>query len=46
MVLPIALHVSSSVYETLKNKYVLIKRGSIEIKGKGKMTTYWLEGKR
>ena len=40
------IQVSSSVYETLKDKYVLIKRGSIEIKGKGEMTTYWLEGKR
>lgn len=44
--LPGKIQVSQTVYELLKNKYFFEKRGEIEIKGKGMMETYFLEGKR
>jgi len=37
-----AIQVSESTFEHLKEKYLLEPRGKIEIKGKGKMTTYFL----
>jgi adenylate cyclase len=40
------IQVSEHVYQALKDKYILIERGRIEIKGKGKMTTFFLKGKR
>lgn len=39
------IQVSPSTYEMLRGEYVFERRGSIEIKGKGKMTTFWLLGK-
>ncbi|KAM9330669.1 atrial natriuretic peptide receptor 2-like [Gastrophryne carolinensis] len=38
---------SSSTYELLNQieGYVLVCRGTLSVKGKGDMTTYWLEGK-
>ncbi|NES17663.1 MAG: response regulator [Symploca sp. SIO3E6] len=36
--------VTSVTYELLKDQYLFDKRGSIEIKGKGQMTTYLLKG--
>ena len=39
------IQVSHATYEVLKDKYMLEKRGMIEIKGKGKLMTYWLQGK-
>jgi PAS domain S-box-containing protein len=36
------IQVTQATYEQLKDKYCLEKRGSIEVKGKGEMTTYWL----
>ncbi|XP_073468365.1 atrial natriuretic peptide receptor 1-like [Aquarana catesbeiana] len=38
---------SSSAYDLLKQigGYILVCRGTLSIKGKGDMTTYWLEGK-
>ncbi|KAI3354274.1 hypothetical protein L3Q82_018811, partial [Scortum barcoo] len=42
--LPDKIHLSPTVYQALKNKsYVIQKRGEIEVKGKGRMTTYFLE---
>ncbi|KAM3875219.1 LOW QUALITY PROTEIN: guanylate cyclase soluble subunit beta-2-like [Diretmus argenteus] len=42
--LPSKIHLSPSVYQTLKDKAFLIQeRGEIEVKGKGRMTTYFLE---
>ncbi|TKS81023.1 Guanylate cyclase soluble subunit beta-2 [Collichthys lucidus] len=42
--LPDKIHLSPDVYQALKNKcYVIQKRGEIEVKGKGRMTTYFLE---
>jgi PAS domain S-box-containing protein len=36
------IQVTQATYEQLKDKYLLEKRGEIEVKGKGEMTTYWL----
>ena len=41
-----AIQVSESTYEHLKEKYLLEPRGKIEVKGKGKMTTYFLTGRK
>ena len=38
------IQVSESTYQILKDKYVLEERGEIEVKGKGKIITYWLLG--
>ena len=40
-----AIQVSESTYERLKDKYTFERRGKIEVKGKGKMTTYFLTGR-
>jgi class 3 adenylate cyclase len=42
---PGQIQVSSSTYHCLRDRYVLRERGSIEIKGKGSMDTYFLDGK-
>lgn len=36
------IQVTQTVYDRLKENYLLQKRGSIAVKGKGLMTTYWL----
>jgi adenylate cyclase len=36
------IQVSASTYQLLKNDYLFEKRGTIEVKGKGAMKTYWL----
>jgi len=41
-----AIQVSETTYEHLKDKYFFEKRGRIDVKGKGKMTTYLLTGRR
>lgn len=40
--LPGSIQVTAATYERLKDKFVFDKRGAIEVKGKGKMVTYWL----
>jgi class 3 adenylate cyclase len=40
-----AIQVSEPTYERLKDKYTFESRGKIEVKGKGKMTTYFLTGR-
>ncbi|NXG45960.1 ANPRB protein, partial [Psilopogon haemacephalus] len=39
---------SSSAYQLLEQigEYVLVCRGNLQVKGKGDMITYWLEGKK
>ncbi|MBF0119398.1 MAG: hypothetical protein HQK79_11225 [Desulfobacterales bacterium] len=44
--IPDRIHVSEQVYEALNNMYIFQERGFIEIKGKGKMKTFFLEGKK
>jgi len=40
-----AIQVSEPTYERLKDKYTFECRGKIEVKGKGKMSTYFLTGR-
>lgn len=43
--IPGRIQVTESVYRRLKDKYRLEKRGEIDVKGKGIMTTYFLESR-
>ncbi len=43
---PDRIQVTASTYELLKDKYILQPRGDIEVKGKGKMPTYFLVGRK
>ncbi len=43
--IPGQIQVSQQTYEHLKSKYVFQERGVIEVKGKGEMRTYLLQGK-
>ena len=43
--LPDRIQVSRQVYEILRNEYGFEERGSIPIKGRGDMDTYWLSEK-
>ncbi|MCU0542798.1 MAG: HAMP domain-containing protein [Oscillatoriaceae cyanobacterium Prado104] len=43
---PGCIQVTDTTYEYLKHQYELEKRDEIVIKGKGKMTTYWLQAKK
>ena len=43
---PDRIQVTASTYELLKDKYLLQPRGDIEVKGKGKMPTYFLVGRK
>jgi adenylate cyclase len=40
---PGSIHVTSTTYHQLQDKYVFESRGAIEVKGKGMMTTYLLK---
>lgn len=40
------IQVTEAIYERLKDKFVFEQRGMTEVKGKGKMLTYWLLEKR
>ncbi|NJO19612.1 MAG: adenylate/guanylate cyclase domain-containing protein, partial [Spirulinaceae cyanobacterium RM2_2_10] len=41
-----AIQVTAAMYERLRDHYAFAERGEIGIKGKGKMHTYWLLGRR
>lgn len=43
--IPGKIQVTKAIFDLLKNKYNFERRGEIEIKGKGLMETYFLEGK-
>ncbi|MBM0741125.1 PAS domain S-box protein [Phormidium sp. CLA17] len=43
---PERIQVTDAVYNRLKNGYNFERRGSVAIKGKGDMTTYWLLSKK
>ena len=40
------IQVTAATYARLEQIYLLEERGSIEVKGKGKMMTYWLRGRK
>jgi class 3 adenylate cyclase len=40
------IHVTAATYERLKDRYLFRERGSILVKGKGKMTTFVLVGRK
>ena len=44
--IPGAIQVTERAYERLRGRYELRRRGTIEVKGKGPMTTYLLLGRR
>lgn len=44
--IPGQIQVTAATYERLQDKYLFERRGMIEVKGKGKMTTYWLKGRK
>lgn len=43
---PMAIHVTASTYERLKDRFDFTARGTIDVKGKGAMKTWWLVGER
>lgn len=43
---PGRIHVSPFVHERLRDRYEFEKRGTIDVKGKGEMPTYFLSGRR
>ncbi|MEM9539547.1 MAG: adenylate/guanylate cyclase domain-containing protein [Cyanobacteria bacterium P01_E01_bin.42] len=43
---PGAIQITESTYARLRDKYNLEKRGTVQVKGKGEMITYWLNGKK
>jgi PAS domain S-box-containing protein len=42
--LPGKIQVTEATYDQLKDKFILEKRGIFNVRGRGKMTTYWLIG--
>lgn len=42
---PGRIQVTASTYERLRHRYTLQKRGDLDVKGRGQMTTYWLLGR-
>jgi class 3 adenylate cyclase len=43
---PGTIQVTEVVQERLRTKYEFVSRGEIEVKGKGRMRTYYLTGRR
>ena len=43
---PGRIQVTPEVYERLKNRFLFDPRGSITVKGRGQMESYWLTGRR
>ncbi|XP_031764215.1 soluble guanylate cyclase 88E isoform X1 [Galleria mellonella] len=39
------IHISQTTRELLSPSYMVMERGEIQVKGKGSMKTYWLEGR-
>jgi len=40
------IHISREMYEILKDEFICKRRGFVSLKGKGKVETFWLLGKR
>ncbi len=43
---PDRIQVTSATYERLRHKFIFEKRGTIQVKGKGEMVTYFLQGRK
>jgi len=43
---PDGIQVTEATYQRIKNAYTFSERGTVLIKGKGEMNTYWLIGKK
>lgn len=43
---PDRIQISEVAYQRIKDKFIFEERGIIEVKGKGKMVTYWLTGRK
>ncbi len=43
---PGRIQITNHTYKRLRHIFTLKKRGTVFVKGKGEMVTYWLEGKR
>lgn len=43
---PGRIQISDATYQLIKDRFAISPRGSIEVKGKGTLTTWWLEGER
>jgi class 3 adenylate cyclase len=43
---PGKIHVTTATYERLQEQYLFEKRGVIQVKGKGEMTTYFLKDRK
>ncbi len=43
---PNSIQVTADVYSILKDRYRLKERGPVDVKGRGIMNTYWLQGRR
>jgi guanylate cyclase len=41
---PGEIQITRTTFELLKNEFVCRRRGTIEVKGKGEMETWFLEG--
>ncbi len=41
-----SIQVTTAIYEKLRHKYVFAERGTLLVKGKGEMNTYWLIEKK
>ena len=43
---PGKIQVTAATHERLRDKYLFEERGTIAVRGKGEMSTYWLLGKK
>jgi class 3 adenylate cyclase len=43
---PGRIQISDATYQLVKGRFATTPRGTIEVKGKGTLTTWWLEGER
>lgn len=44
--IPDRIQTTEDTYELIKNQFILEKRGTIQVKGKGELNTYWLTDRK